>query len=135
MTTPAESQFEDLLNYLKSTRGFDFTAYKRSSLMRRVVKRMQSLGITGFRDYLDDLEVHPEEFAQPQQMLLKIRESLKPDGRLVLLEYRGEDPEIPIRPEHKMTREQVKLEVEHEGFTLKTVNEDLPRQHIFVFTR
>jgi len=75
------------------------------------------------------------EFSQPQQMLQKIRESLKPDGRLVLLEYRGEDPQIPIRPEHKMTREQVKLEVEHEGFTLKTVNEDLPRQHIFVFTK
>jgi SAM-dependent methyltransferase len=75
------------------------------------------------------------EFSRPQQMLQKIRESLKPDGRLVLLEYRGEDPQIPIRPEHKMTREQVKLELEHEGFTLKTVNEDLPRQHIFVFTR
>jgi len=75
------------------------------------------------------------EFSQPQQMLQKIREALKPDGRLVLLEYRGEDPQIPIRPEHKMTREQVKLELEHEGFTLKTVNEDLPRQHIFIFTR
>jgi SAM-dependent methyltransferase len=75
------------------------------------------------------------EFSQPQAMLQKIRESLKPDGRLVLLEYRGEDPQIPIRPEHKMTREQVKLELEHEGFTLKTVNEDLPRQHIFIFTR
>lgn len=75
------------------------------------------------------------EFSQPQQMLQKIRESLKPDGRLVLLEYRGEDPQIPIRPEHKMTREQVKLELEHEGFTLKTVNEDLPRQHIFIFTK
>jgi hypothetical protein len=68
-------------------------------------------------------------------MLQKLRESLKPDGRLVLLEYRGEDPAIPIRPEHKMTREQVKLELEHEGFTLKTVNEDLPRQHIFIFTK
>ena len=75
------------------------------------------------------------EFSRPQEMLQKIRESLKPDGRLVLLEYRGEDPQIPIRPEHKMTREQVKLELEHEGFTLKTVNEDLPRQHIFIFTK
>jgi SAM-dependent methyltransferase len=75
------------------------------------------------------------EFSQPQAMLQKLREALKPDGRLVLLEYRGEDPQIPIRPEHKMTREQVKLEVEHEGFMLKTVNEDLPRQHIFIFTR
>jgi SAM-dependent methyltransferase len=75
------------------------------------------------------------EFSQPQKMLQKMREALKPTGRLVLLEYRAEDPEVPIRPEHKMTRAQVKLEVEHEGFTLASVNEDLPRQHIFVFTR
>jgi predicted methyltransferase len=68
-------------------------------------------------------------------MLQKVRESLKPDGRLVLLEYRGEDPAIPIRPEHKMTRDQVKLEVEHEGFKLNTVNEELPRQHLFIFTK
>jgi FkbM family methyltransferase len=75
------------------------------------------------------------EFSKPQEMLQKLRESLKPGGRLVLLEYRAEDPEVPILPAHKMTREQVKLEVEHEGFTLATVNEDLPRQHLFVFTR
>jgi ubiquinone/menaquinone biosynthesis C-methylase UbiE len=75
------------------------------------------------------------EFSQPQAMLQKLREALKPDGRLVLLEYRAEDPNVPILPAHKMTRDQVKLEIEHEGFTLKTVNEELPRQHLFVFTR
>jgi SAM-dependent methyltransferase len=75
------------------------------------------------------------EFSQPQKMLQKIREALKPTGRLVLLEYRGEDPRIPILPAHKMTRAQVELEVEHEGFTLATVNEDLPRQHLFIFTK
>jgi SAM-dependent methyltransferase len=75
------------------------------------------------------------EFSQPQQMLRKMREALKPGGRLVLLEYRGEDPAIPIRPEHKMTRAQAKLEVEAEGFTLTTVNNDLPIQHILIFTR
>jgi ubiquinone/menaquinone biosynthesis C-methylase UbiE len=41
------------------------------------------------------------EFSEPQKMLRRIRESLKPDGRLVLLEYRAEDPAVPIRPEHK----------------------------------
>jgi ubiquinone/menaquinone biosynthesis C-methylase UbiE len=75
------------------------------------------------------------EFSQPQQMLRKMREALKPGGRLVLLEYRGEDPAIPIRPEHKMTRAQAKLEVEAEGFTLTTVNNDLPIQHILIFTK
>src|SRR6202035_3844148 len=48
------------------------------------------------------------EFSEPQKMLRKIRETLKPDGRLVLLEYRKEDPSIPIRPEHKMSVAQVK---------------------------
>jgi ubiquinone/menaquinone biosynthesis C-methylase UbiE len=75
------------------------------------------------------------EFSQPQTMLRKLRDSLKPDGRLVLLEYRAEDPKVPILPAHKMTREQVELEVEHEGFVLKTVNEELPRQHLFVFEK
>ena len=75
------------------------------------------------------------EFSQPQVMLQKLREALKADGRLVLLEYRAEDPNVPILPEHKMTRDQVKLEVEHEGFKLATVNEDLPRQHLFIFTK
>ena len=74
------------------------------------------------------------EFSQPQAMLRRLREALKPDGRLVLLEYRKEDPAIPIRPEHKMSVAEAKLEVEHEGFTLSTVDEALPRQHILIFT-
>jgi SAM-dependent methyltransferase len=74
------------------------------------------------------------EFSQPQAMLRRLREALKPDGRLVLLEYRKEDPAIPIRPEHKMTVAEAKLEVEHEGFTLSKVDEALPRQHILIFT-
>jgi len=59
-----DKQFEGLLEYLQSTRGFDFTAYKRPSLMRRVTKRMQMIKIDSFSDYMDYLEVHPEEFAQ-----------------------------------------------------------------------
>ena len=74
------------------------------------------------------------EFSQPQVMLRRIRESLKPGGRLVLLEYRGEDPRVPILPAHKMTVAQAKTEVEAEGFTLTTVKEDLPWQHVLVFT-
>ena len=75
------------------------------------------------------------EFSEPQKMLRHIRESLKPDGRLVLLEYRGEDPAIPIRPEHKMTVAQVKSELEAEGFVLQPVIETLPRQHILILTK
>jgi SAM-dependent methyltransferase len=74
------------------------------------------------------------EFSQPQVMLRRIRESLKPGGRLVLLEYRGEDPKVPILPAHKMTVAQARTEVEAEGFRLTTVKEDLPWQHVLVFT-
>jgi ubiquinone/menaquinone biosynthesis C-methylase UbiE len=75
------------------------------------------------------------EFSRPQQMLRKMREALKPGGRLVLLEYRAEDPNVPIRPEHKMTKAQVKQELEAEGFKQSRVYDDLPWQHLFVFTK
>jgi precorrin-6B methylase 2 len=75
------------------------------------------------------------EFSQPQKMLRKMLEALKPDGRLVLLEYRKEDPSIPIRPEHKMSVQEVKLETEAEGFHLDKILETLPRQHILILTK
>ena len=57
-----DAGFEALLRYLAATRGFDFSAYKRSTLERRTLVRMQGLGIASFRDYIDYLEVVPEEF-------------------------------------------------------------------------
>ena len=61
MTQP-DPQFESLLLYLKEARGFDFTGYKRSSLMRRVGRRMAQIGVPDYAEYLDYLQVHPEEF-------------------------------------------------------------------------
>ena len=84
-----------------------------------------------------DLEIMVDvyhEFSQPQAMLRHLRDALKPGGRLVLLEYRKEDPTIPIKPEHKMSVAEAKLEVEAEGFTLSKVDGALPRQHILIFT-
>jgi ubiquinone/menaquinone biosynthesis C-methylase UbiE len=75
------------------------------------------------------------EFSQPQEMLRKMRTALKPSGRLVLLEYRKEDPSVPIRPEHKMSVQEAKTEVEAEGFHLANVVDKLPRQHILIFTK
>jgi SAM-dependent methyltransferase len=75
------------------------------------------------------------EFSEPQKMLRGLRGALKPGGRLVLLEYRKEDPTIPIRLEHKMTVAEAKLEVEAEGFTLTKLDKRLPRQHILIFTK
>lgn len=74
------------------------------------------------------------ELAAPQQMLQRMRRALKPSGRLVLLEYRKEDPSIPIRDEHKMSVADAKAEVEAEGYRLASVIETLPRQHILIFT-
>ena len=63
MPTRTESQsFEDILEHLRQMRGFDFTAYKRASLMRRVVKRMHTVQVENFEAYLDYLQVHQEEF-------------------------------------------------------------------------
>ena len=89
---------------------------------------------TGVMDVVLLVDVY-HEFWEPQKMLRHIRECLKADGRLVLLEYRGEDPNVPIRPEHKMTVAQVKTEVEPEGFRLDKVLERLPRQHILIFLK
>ena len=75
------------------------------------------------------------EFAQPQQMLRKIRQAMKDDGRLVLLEFRKEDPKVPIRLEHKMSVEEVKLELEAEGFELVEVKEHLPWQHMCILKK
>ena len=75
------------------------------------------------------------EFQEPQKMLRGLRSALKPDGRLVLLEYRKEDPSIPIREDHKMSVDVAKKEVEAEGFKLSRVDTRLPRQHILVFTK
>ena len=62
MTLEAGPDFEILLEYLRDTRGFDFTGYKRPSLIRRVAVRCSELGIDNFRVYLDYLQVHAEEF-------------------------------------------------------------------------
>lgn len=75
------------------------------------------------------------EFSEPVKMLNGMRLALKPGGRLVLLEYRKEDPTVPIRFEHKMTVAEAKMEIEAAGFTLSKVDGRLPRQHILIFTK
>ncbi|HKW06162.1 MAG TPA: CheR family methyltransferase [Candidatus Dormibacteraeota bacterium] len=62
MTLDAGPQFETLIEYLRESRGVDFTGYKRASLVRRVAKRCSELNIENFTAYLDYLQVHPDEF-------------------------------------------------------------------------
>jgi two-component system, chemotaxis family, CheB/CheR fusion protein len=62
MTEPTNDDFESLLHFLRDVRGFDFTGYKRSTLVRRVSKRMEMLGIDSYSAYVDHLQVDPDEF-------------------------------------------------------------------------
>ncbi len=73
------------------------------------------------------------ELGQPERFLAALKEALKPDGRLVLVEFRGEDPSVPIKEEHKMTAEQVIRELGAAGFSLVERQEFLPWQHILIF--
>lgn len=74
---------------------------------------------------------HELEF--PREMLQSIRESLKPDGKLLLIEYRGEDPEVAIKPLHKMTVDQVEKELTANGFELVKNGQFLNIQHFLIF--
>ncbi|HET7338638.1 MAG TPA: CheR family methyltransferase [Candidatus Dormibacteraeota bacterium] len=62
MTLEAGTQFENVIEYLRESRGVDFTGYKRGSLVRRVARRCTELGIDSFGTYLDYLQVHADEF-------------------------------------------------------------------------
>ena len=75
------------------------------------------------------------EASNPDALLAGLKKALKPGGRLVLVEYRGEDPTVPIKPEHKMTLEQVRKELEPQGFRFVESLEFLPWQHIIVFEK
>ena len=66
----ADATLEALLEFVKETRGFDFTGYKRTTIQRRVTRRMATVGVERYDDYLDYLELHGEEFAELFNALL-----------------------------------------------------------------
>jgi len=73
------------------------------------------------------------EFNFPVEMITSIKNALKPQGQLFLIEYRGEDPKVPIKKIHKMTEKQAVKEMEAAGFKLKSNIKNLPWQHCMVF--
>ena len=75
------------------------------------------------------------EFSHPAEMLAAIYEATRPGGRLVLVEYRAEDPDVPIKRLHKMSEAQARREVEAAGFRFVENVDRLPLQHILVFER
>jgi ubiquinone/menaquinone biosynthesis C-methylase UbiE len=75
------------------------------------------------------------EFYWPREMGEAMFSALKPDGLLVLVEYRGEDPAVPIKPLHKMTEKQARAEMEVLGLVWESSEDFLPQQHFLVFRR
>ena len=70
------------------------------------------------------------EFSHPDAMLARVRESLADGGRLALVEFRGEDPAVPIKPLHKMTKAQIRSELQPAGFQVVGEFDRLPWQHL-----
>ena len=75
------------------------------------------------------------EFSHPLEMATSILKSLKPGGKLVLIEYRMEDPSVPIKLLHKMSEKQAKLEMEAAGFKWEKTLTMLPQQHFMIFRK
>jgi ubiquinone/menaquinone biosynthesis C-methylase UbiE len=75
------------------------------------------------------------EFSHPEHMLAAMRKALKKDGLLLLLEFRAEDLSVPIKPEHKMTRDQVFKEMAANGFKFTKEFDKLPWQHMLFFSK
>ena len=77
------------------------------------------------------------EFEFPYEMMQDLARSLKPGGRIVFVEYRKEDPTVPIKEVHKMSQEQVRKEAEQSEFGLQWLEtvHFLPRQHVIIFRK
>ncbi|EED35095.1 methyltransferase type 11 [Luminiphilus syltensis NOR5-1B] len=75
------------------------------------------------------------EFSHPREVMQGVMEGLVPGGKVILVEYRAEDPRVPIKPLHKMTEQQAKRELEAVGFNFVENLRSLPQQHILVFRK
>jgi ubiquinone/menaquinone biosynthesis C-methylase UbiE len=73
------------------------------------------------------------ELAHPRETVAEVREALRSSGKLVLVEYRGEDPKVAIKPEHKMTLAQLRAEMALTDFVFESSDESLPEQRIVTF--
>ena len=75
------------------------------------------------------------EFSYPIEMIASIKKALRANGKIYLIEYRGEDANVPIKKVHKMTQKQAVKELEAAGFTLEKNSNNLPWQHCMVFVK
>jgi predicted methyltransferase len=121
----------------------------QQEMLDKLAEQMKARGVTnvvGVLGTIDDpklpqpvdlailVDVY-HECSQPAEMLAAICRRLKPGGRVVFVEYRGEDPEVPIKPLHKMTEAQVKKEMTAQPLDYVTTVRTLPRQHVIIFRK
>ena len=113
-------------------------------------RREKELGMSNVEAHLgtiDDTRLAPasidaaimvdayHEFSHPREMMRSLVRALRPGGRIFLLEYRAEDPKVPIKPLHKMTQAQAKKEMEAVGLRWQQTHDFLPWQHFMVFVK
>lgn len=75
------------------------------------------------------------EFSHPREVMGAVVKGLRPGGRVVLVEYRGEDRTVPIKRLHKMTQQQAKKEMSAVGLQWQRTDRYLPQQHVMIFTK
>lgn len=133
---------------LTGKNGFVVGVDVQPEMLKKLRKRMEGKGIENIIPILGsfhDPRLPPNmidmillvdvyhEFSHPEQMLAAMRRSLKPDGVIVLVEYRSEDPEVPIKKLHKMSKTQCNKELSANGFKLIKEFDGLPWQHMMFF--
>lgn len=122
----------------------------QSEMLRLLKARAEEQGIENIELVLGDIDDPklPEgkvdlimcvdvyhEFSHPEEMLAGMRKSLKPDGMIVMLEFRMEDPKVPIKTLHKMSKKQILREYKLNGFQLAKEFDGLPWQHMMFFEK
>ncbi len=130
--------------------GFIYAVDIQQEMLDIMESRIESAGVTNVETVLGsvtDPGLAPgsvdlifivdayHEFSHPYEMGRAMVEALKPDGKLVLIEYRAEDPRVPIKRLHKMSEAQVVKEMSALGLTLSANERLLPQQHFMVFTQ
>lgn len=122
----------------------------QEEMLDTIRSRAGALGITNVEE-IKDTETDPKlptagvdrvlfvdvyhELAYPYEVMTKVRAALKPEGRVVFVEYRKEDPQVRIKEVHKMSVEQLTREMAAVGLARVQLAESLPAQHIVIFAR
>ena len=122
----------------------------QAPMLERLRRRAKAVGVANIRTIhstIVDARLKPKscdlilladvyhELGHPQIMLQQLRRALKPKGRLVLVEFRAEDPKVPIKKLHKMSKAQIRKELAANGLKLEREFDGLPWQHMMSFVR